>query len=371
MKPNNPFLVTGYHSPLYFCDRVEESRKLTDALYNGRNVTLMAPRRMGKTGLIKNVFYQLKAQNSNVVTIYIDIFSTQNLKELTEVLAHAILGQLDSTAQAIMGRVTKFIKSCKPVFTVDEITGIPKVSIEVMPHHEQATLKEIFDYLNSSEKRCYIAIDEFQQITEYPENGVEALLRSFIQFAPTAQFIFSGSRQHVMQEMFQSASRPFYQSTQPLLLDCIDTKEYYLFAQSFFTSNEIILPEDVFNNIYQQFHGHTWYIQSVLNRLYSFSKNVDNELVNVALKEIIEESTYTYQQLMAAYSVNNVNLLKAIAKEGTVTEITASSFILKYKLGAASSVKTSVKKLIERELVYKSQNGYQVYDQFMAIWLQG
>ena len=82
---------------------------------------------------------------------------------------------------------------------------------------EESTLKEIFDYLGSSEKRCYIAIDEFQQIAEYPEKGVEALLRSFIQFLPNVNFIFAGSKRHVMQEMFASSKRPFYQSTQLLV----------------------------------------------------------------------------------------------------------------------------------------------------------
>lgn len=60
MKPNNPFLISGYYSPEYFCNREQETQTITDALYNGRNLTLIAPRRMGKTGLIKHVFPRLK-----------------------------------------------------------------------------------------------------------------------------------------------------------------------------------------------------------------------------------------------------------------------------------------------------------------------
>lgn len=91
------------------------------------------------------------------------------------------------------------------MFTFDELTGVPKVTIDVAPAEEENTLKEIFEYLGSSEKRCYIAIDEFQQIAEYPEKGVEALLRSYIQFLPNVNFIFAGSKQHLMQEMFTSS----------------------------------------------------------------------------------------------------------------------------------------------------------------------
>ncbi len=59
MKPNNPFLIAGYYSPEFFCDRETEAATMMDALHNGRNVTLIAPRRMGKTGLIRHVFYRL------------------------------------------------------------------------------------------------------------------------------------------------------------------------------------------------------------------------------------------------------------------------------------------------------------------------
>ena len=78
MKPNNPFLITGYHSPEYFCDREQETEGMIKALYNGRNVTLIAPRRMGKTGLVKNVFYKLREQEPDTVTFYMDIYSTQS-----------------------------------------------------------------------------------------------------------------------------------------------------------------------------------------------------------------------------------------------------------------------------------------------------
>ena len=166
MKPNNPFLVTGYHSPEYFCDRRQETETMIQALYNGRNVTLIAPRRMGKTGLVKHVFYKLREQEPDIVTFYMDIYSTQSLGDFIRLFASTVLGRLDSVPQKALGRVGKFIKSCRPVFTFDELTGQPKVTIDIVPSSEEATLREIFDYLRSSEKRCDIAMDEFQQIAE-------------------------------------------------------------------------------------------------------------------------------------------------------------------------------------------------------------
>lgn len=369
MKPNNPFLITGYYNPEFFCDRKEETATILDALHNERNVTLIAPRRMGKTGLIRHAFYHLNEQNKDIVTCYMDIYSTQSLGDFVRLLANTVLGKLDTLPQKALNRISRFIRSCRPVFTFDELTGAPKVTIDVAPSEERNTLKEIFEYLGSSEKRCYIAIDEFQQITEYPEKGIEALLRSYIQFVPNVHFIFAGSKQHVMREMFTSSKRPFYQSTQLLTLGTINIDEYASFAIEHFAKHSLNLPKKVFDKIYEKFNGHTWYIQSILNRLYGYNRNVDWELVRYTLEQIISEASYSYADLMKAYSPGQVRLLKAIANEGYVKEILAGDFISKYNLRATSSVKASLKKLLDNELIYQTSEGYIIYDRFMNEWI--
>lgn len=370
MKPNNPFLISGYHSPEFFCDREQETTKILDALYNGRNITLIAPRRMGKTGLIRHAFYHLKKQQPEIVTFYMDIYPTQSLGDFVRLFANTVLGQLDSAPQKALSRIGQFIRSCRPVFTFDETTDMPKVTIDVAPTEEESTLKEIFDYLASSDKRCYIAIDEFQQITEYKEKGVEALLRSYIQFLPNINFIFAGSKKHVMQEMFTSSKRPFYQSTQLLTIDTIDQEEYARFAIGHFAKHNIPLPKKIFDTIYGKYDGHTWYIQTLLNRLYGYNRDVNMKLVAYATEQIISDYSYSYADLLKAYSTGNVRLLKAIASEGCVKEVLAGNFITKYRLRAASSVNASLKKLNENELVYLTNNGYIVYDRYMGEWLR-
>ncbi|MDO4367401.1 MAG: ATP-binding protein [Bacteroidales bacterium] len=367
MKPNNPFLISGYYSPEFFCDRVQETETIINALNNGRNITLMSPRRMGKTGLISNAFYRIENEHSNIFTFYMDIFPTQTLNDFIQLFANTVLGKLDSVPVKAINRVSKFIKSCRPVVTFDDLSGMPKFSLEVNESVQQSTLTEIFDYLKSSEKRCFIAIDEFQQIAEYPEKGVEALLRSYMQILPNISFIFSGSKQHVMQEMFLSAKRPFYQSTQPMLIGEINRDEYYAFAGRMLSPRYI--DERTFNYLYDKFCGHTWYVQVVLNRLYSYNEPIDIKLVDYAVHEIIAEYSYNYQGLLAAYPSGSVRLLKAIAKERYVKEINSGEFISKYKLKAASSVNSAVKKLLDNELVYRSADGYIIYDRFMSLWL--
>ena len=124
MKPNNPFLIAGYHSPEFFCDRETETAAILNALHNGRNVTLIAPRRRGKTGLIRHAFYRLKEQEPDIATLYMDIYSTQSMGDFVRLFANTVLGKLDTAPQKALSRIGQFIRSCRPVFTFDELTRI-------------------------------------------------------------------------------------------------------------------------------------------------------------------------------------------------------------------------------------------------------
>ena len=170
MTIRNPFLVYGYQSPAYFCDREEETHLLLSALQNGRNVTLMSPRRMGKTGLIQNVFYKAQAENPEVLCFYIDIYPTQNLHNLVSLFAKTILCKDDTLAQSVKIGISTFFKTLRPVLSTDPLTGAMSASIDFKPQESESTLAEIFAYLKESGKECYIAIDEFQQIAEYDDN---------------------------------------------------------------------------------------------------------------------------------------------------------------------------------------------------------
>jgi len=370
-KPHNPFLLARYYNPEYFCDREAETAKIISALENDRNISLISPRRYGKTGLIHHAFYQLSQKDKTAVCIYLDIYSTQNLAGFVKLFAESVLGKMDPSVEKAMRKFATFFKSFRPTLTYDALSGQPELSVKIEPESVEKSLQEVFSYLKQSDKRCYIAIDEFQQVAEYPEKGTEALLRSYIQFLPNVKFIFSGSRQHLMSEIFLSAKRPFYQSTQIMSLDVVNKDKYEQFATSHFQKNRFSITHDCFEFIYTRFEGHTWYIQAVLNRLYEYRKNIDTlDLVYYAIRELLEENTYAYQELLNAYSDVQVSLLRAVAKEKIVAQINSGDFISNYNLKNSSSVSRALNKLMENELVYKSDKGYIVYDRFLGLWLE-
>lgn len=367
---NNPFLVTGYESPVYFCDRERETADLLETLCSGRNITLSSPRRLGKTGLIKHVYHLIKEQDSKTPVIYIDLYPTGSLHDFTQAFASAVLGQLDSNPVKVLKKVASLFKGFRPSLTVDAVTGQPKVGLDIAVGTETSTLEQVFNYLKQSGKTCYIAFDEFQQITYYPENNVEALLRSYIQDLHNVHFIFSGSRAHLLGEMFLSPKRPFYQCTSEKTIGVIEEDRYYAFADAFFQIQGRSLPDDVFHQVYTLYEGYTWYIQMIMNRLYAKTGRViDADLVQECIREILQENEFYYQHLLQVYPKGQVKLVKAVAKEKKVKEITAGSFISKYGLTATSSVKSALLRMLDEEILYRAPDGYMVYDRFFGQWL--
>lgn len=371
-KKDNPFLVYGYHSPEYFCDRKEETGEIIGALRNNCNLTLKSPRRYGKTGLIHNVFYHINEQFPDTKCFYIDIYATKSLADFVHMLGKTVVGQLDTPLQKAEGYAAKFFRSCQLTMSTDLTTGMPQFGLSFEPRDAKLTLKEIFDYIAKSEKTCYIAIDEFQQVTEYHEENVEALLRTYIQDIQNAQFIFSGSKQHMMAEMFDSPKHPFYRSTQKLNLGKLSPSVYYEFVENKLKQKQLHIDENVFLDIYNVVDGVTWYVQAIMNRLYRLDPcEITHEMCMQAIHRIILSEEEDYKRLYHLLTGNQARLLQAIAKEGVVKEPMSGLFIRTHNLKTASSVQRSLKFLVDEEYVYLSEEGYIVYDRFFGIWLKG
>ena len=369
-EPDNPFVYKGYEGPSYFCDRERETEQMVGALRNGRNLTVISPRKIGKTGLIKHVFHRIKETNKDAICIYIDIFATQNLYDFVQVFGATIIEEAVKREKSLMVKAFDTFKAWRPVLSYDSLTGLPTVSVSIEPSREEHTLKSIFDHIEKLKKEVYVAIDEFQQIANYPEKGVEALLRSHIQFSH-AGFIFSGSRQHLMAEMFNSPKRPFFQSTEFVNLQPLSETIYYEFSRHFFEKRKGNLSEEVFHDVYQRFSGHTWYVQFVMNRLYETTKRADSiEQSNQVILSVVDTLAPQYEIMMTLLTTNQVNLLKAIAKEHKIAKPQSLEFVNKHNLSSPSSVKTALDVLVDKELVYPEKDGYVVYDRFLAIWLQ-
>jgi hypothetical protein len=366
MKRDNPFLTAGYAVPETFCDREKETADMVSALRNGRNVTLIAPRRYGKTWLIRNMMESLPSRYDKV---YIDIYATECLSDFVKAFAQGVVSSLETKSEKVVSAIGRFFGALRPS-VAPQPDGSVKWSFDLAQAADKSSIEGVFAFLRSRKKPVVIAIDEFQQVMKYPEKGTEALLRSYIQFAPNVHFVFAGSQQHLMSGMFVSPRGAFYNSTDIMSLDVIDIRKYRTFARKFFANEGLPFSKTAFDDLYGRFDGITWYVQSVLNRVWEKGRGFKSRKdTDSALASLVDNRNLVYFDLFRSQSEASRRLLRAVAADGVVSEPTGKAFLGKHSLGAASTVSSVLANLVDRELLYASARGYVVYDRLFSLWL--
>lgn len=367
----NPFVTTGYVSQRYFCDREKETDDLIRLLTNGNNVALISPRRYGKTDLLRHCFAQ-KAIADRYYTFIVDIYSTKSVAEMVNRLGSVILETLKPKGKKVWEKFLSMLATVRQEIGFD-INGLPSWSVSVGDMDTpDTTLGEIFTYLQNADRPCLVAIDEFQQITKYADENIEAALRTHIQYCSNAKFVFSGSRQHLMGSMFTSPARPFYQSVTIYALKRLPLDKYSTFCQQHFSERDKRLDEGVVEHLYARFDGVTYYIQRVMNELYSLTPGggtCRTEDIETAIQRIIDTSSPIYEDLLYQLPEKQSRVLVAIGKEQHAENITSGKFVKKHGLLSPNSVKAAVPALIEKGMLTMDKGGYEVYDKFFSIWL--
>lgn len=370
---DNPFIVSERIIPRYFCDRKEESAQLIRLITNRNNVVLISQRRVGKTGLIQYCFDQEKIKK-NHITFYVDILSTTNLQEFIFLLGKEIIDKIKPFGKKMTDKFIEVVKSLSGKIGYDMVSGMPTVNIQLGDVTDPIySLKEIFSYLNSADKPCILAIDEFQQIARYPEKGVEALIRSHILQINNCRFIFSGSERHLLEQMFLSPSRPFYNSCSFIELHIIPRDIYVNFIMKQFKDKTKRISKNLAEEIYDLFEGLTFYIQYICNSVFEMTPR-GNEATKEMFEKAISISLYShdlmFRERLNQLSTRQKELLFAIAANGAVEHPTSVSFIKENSLASASAVQTALKALIKMEIIERVLDKYSISEKFFALWVK-
>ncbi len=366
----NPFILSVYKSPEYFCNREKELENLLLAIQNNRHTAIISRRRMGKTGLLMHLRYKLQSIRG-IVFLYFDIMTTSSLNEFVNLFANSIFASSESKAATLFRTFSKVLAAFKPSFSVNSITGEIKLNLELSSVQDtENSLSTLFKHISGSKKQFVIVIDEFQQIVNYPEKNVEALLRSHIQHLNNATFIFSGSSKEILRAMFTNKKRPFYISSEIMYLDSINNKDYSKFIKFKFNLVNKKIENDVIAYILNLMNTHTYYVQLLCNRLYSDNlSEITIDDVNKTFKQLLDENRFYFESLKNLVTEYQWKLLQAIAKDKVVNEITSQDFIRRHNLGSSSSVSTAVKSLEKKEIIVKEKDGYKIDDLLFSVWL--
>jgi uncharacterized protein len=374
---DNLFPVLNYYGPAFFCDRENETAQLSSALNNGRNTVILAPRRFGKTGLIKHVFHKLKIEDKDCITVFVDIYSAKSMADFNSIFLNAVTEAI-APSKGVLETISMFFKTLRPNVSFDPFTGMPNVSLtNESSQKTESDLGEILKTLDAIGKKVFVAIDEFQQIEEFPENA-DAIMRTHVQSCQNINFIFSGSQKHLLFPIFSDAKRPFYASTDFLNLQKIDRDIYVKFIVAQFAKKQKQIAVEQAQFIVDWCRVHTYYVQVICNKLDAFNEQeLDHQLIVDAMTDTIKEQDAVMSSIKAMLPVNQWQLFEAICLEDEISSYTSRDFIQKHRLASSAAIVNSLKALEQKEMIYLSgvdsetnKGVYEAYNVFFGKWVK-
>lgn len=368
----NPFSYGGIVSGDYFFNRLNEIEQLKIDLKNNNNVILYAPRKYGKTSLVNKVLNELETENYN--TIYLDFFNVIDRNKFIEIYAQKLLKKKKLTLNEAIKSFKQFVTNLSPTVKFDNL-GNPSFEITVKENNKDSSFEEVVNLpekWGSEKEKWIIVFDEFQEINKLNGDNFEKELRSFIQFHQNVTYLFLGSKTHMLLNMFRDKKRAFYNIGKYFKLEKIGNNEYRKFIVSNFNKFDITISENQIGYILMVTEGIPFYVQFLSSELWqnviATKKKVENEDIDLAIKNIIFSQTDYYLELFNKLSQYQKKLLLALKQNGK--EIYSKKYSDAFGLSSASSTQRALEKLIDEGLVEKENDEILFSDPFFKQFLE-
>lgn len=370
---DSPFIYGTTVSTHSFTNRDSEKTKLQNNLLNGINTTIISPRRWGKSSLVERVIHEINRKDKKIKTVIIDLFTTGSEEEFLEVFAREVIKASSDKWQEWLNSGKNFFKKI-----------IPKISIGIDPETDfslsfdwNELKKHSDEILNLPETiakkkgvKFIICLDEFQNLSTF--NGYlnfEKKLRACWQRQKSVTYCLYGSKRHMMSQIFNSPSKPFYRFGDIMMLQKIETKKWIPFIYKGFASTNKHIDEKTAELIPLIMKNHSWYVQQLAHYTWNLTqKKATKTEINAALNELINANTPLYQKETETISNTQLNLLKAVAKGET--QFTSAAVMSRHLLGTPRNVSKNKTLLINNDVIQEINGKFEFVDPAFELWFK-
>lgn len=371
-KGNKAFVFGVATSGENFTDRQNETKRLLLNFQQGINTVLISPRRIGKTSLVRKVCELAKSDDLKIV--YLDIFSCRSDREFYDAFATAVLRQTSSKLEEWVDNAKRFLSRITPKFSIgtDLMTDF-SVSLELNMKSEDVT-----DILQLPEKiasdkgiKIVICIDEFQQIAEFSDSKTfQKRLRTIWQLQQNVSYCLFGSKKHLMNELFERRSLPFYKFGDALYLQKIDTEDWVKYICERFDATNKTISLSLAEKIAQKVDNHSSYVQQLAWLVWVHTDEVaTEENFEEAWQDLLDQNTPLFEKQTENLTGYQLNFLRAII-DGVSKEFTTKNVLEKYNLGTSSNVAIVKRALIKKELIDTEKKEIVISDIVLKEWLR-
>lgn len=372
MAIDNPFVFGKAAEGAYFTDRQEDARRLTANLTHGINTILISPRRWGKTSLVKKVIAEI--DHPEIQTVFLDIFQCKSEWEFYRAFATALIKQTASKLDEWVEMAKTFLASISPKFTFgpDPMTDF---SISFEGDKKDDTILDVLQLPEKiAQKRgvhLLVCLDEFQQMAEFTDSVTfQKRLRSVWQHQQHVTYCMFGSKKHLLENIFNDMSMPFYKFGDLMFLKKIPASEWVPFiCGKFSETGKSITPRqaericeatDNLSSYVQQLSWVVWYKSDAI---------VTDADVEEAINDLLEQNKVFFQREVEQLTELQLNFLRAMA-DGVSSGFSRKEVLRKYRLESSANVQAIKMALIKRDLIDVEGTRIAFNDSLFKLWLQ-
>lgn len=372
---SNPFIFGEAVGDEAFCGRREEQASLMRDLGDSQKLFLISPRRYGKTSLLRRVLGRLRRKG--LMAVYVDLYRASSLQGLIELYCSAVAKESESVLDRALRFMRDVLPRIRPKVTI-EADGTPSIGIEPVIGKKDilSALGDALEFpalvAKRKGKRMVVVFDEFQEIANFDGESIEKMMRSHIQHHRMVGYVLSGSKQHMLEEMFQRRDRAFFQIGKAIYLQKIPRKDFLPFLRKKFTQGGFTLDDGVLDEVMDAVEDIPYNVQYVCHELWDRCRDerrVRAADVGSVISVILDEQTPFFIPHWDALSLNQRTLLKAISMHGGVN-VFSQDFLRASGIGSLPTLQTSLKLLVKKGIVEKPNGGYAIADIFFREWIR-
>lgn len=356
-----------------FVNRVEERKQLKELLGSGINVMLISPRRWGKSSLVKIAMDELVHENEHVRVCFIDAFSIKTETEFYHAFAREVIACAASSLEKRLEDIKHFLKAISPSITLKSNTS-ESLSFDLKFDIGDRNAMEVLELPEkiaiAKGLQIIVCIDEFQQLALLSGyKGMEGKMRSAWQKQHHVSFCFYGSKRHMMMDIFNNSSNPFYRFGQVLFLQKIKKEEWIPFIVNAFRKTNKEISEEQAERVCDIVKCHSWYLQQFCYFIWSGTfKEVTDEMIEIRVRQLIDTNMPMFMNDTEKLTAAQTALLRAVVNGEY--RFNSIPVVRKYGLGSAQTITRNKRMLTERDFIEKEEDRYVFSDPVFELWFK-
>ncbi|MDR1225880.1 MAG: ATP-binding protein [Prevotellaceae bacterium] len=350
----NPFRYGSVVEGDFFTDRVHDLAKSIQIIQSANHLILISPRRYGKTSLINKAVAQLKRP-----TISLNLQLVTSITDLATELLKRIL------AIYPMEKAKYFLKNFRiaPIISLNPVSNALDVSfaptLSAKPILEDVLT--LIEALGKKGKRPLVVFDEFQEVRSI-DKALDKQLRSIIQLHQNVNYVFMGSQESLMREIFERKKSPFYHFGTLQTLDLIPYADFEAFLKKGF-SPLYKNAASIATTILQLTKQHPYYTQMLAFHYFNALLHSKRATLQEVILSIIREHDIDYERLWMGLNLKDRELILELIyiekqlRHGKNNNIPNSTRYSAYK------------RLLSKGFLIQGKEGYRVEDPFFTAWI--